>query len=82
MIRLRLIVRLLVEIAGLIRDMSERQRAKGNGRKATRPRASVPAIEHEIDALIAELRELDAPKRKRWTPARSARAGRMDGNGK
>lgn len=74
-IRFRLIVRLLMEIAGLIRDLAERAKAKSRSKKASRARAAMPAIEAEIEALMEELRALEVPKRHRRssTPGKARR---------
>jgi hypothetical protein len=55
-IRLRLIVRLIMEIVGLIADLQKRA---AKGKKASKRRLGKGELEREIDALIADLRRLE-----------------------
>lgn len=55
-VRMRLIVRLLMEIAGLIAELHKRA---AKGKKASKRRMGPTELDREIEALMMELRKLE-----------------------
>jgi hypothetical protein len=56
LIQIRLILRLIMEMVGLLADLADR---KARSKKASKRRMGPAAIHREIDALMTELRRLE-----------------------